>query len=71
MLTEQLGPVPTRDTHELIFSSWMEGDVRSDVVHLAVESGPGIFPALVLLVSGYDSLDGESSLLPAPPLSRA
>lgn len=49
LLTEQLGPVPSRDTHELVDTARVELEVRRDVVHDAIERRPRVVLRLVLL----------------------
>jgi hypothetical protein len=38
--TEKPCPITTCDTHELLLSAGVEGEVRRDVINLAVERGP-------------------------------
>jgi hypothetical protein len=45
--TEKLRPIATCNTHELLLSTRMEGQVRRDIVDLAIDRRPGIIALVV------------------------
>jgi len=46
--TKQLGPVASCNTHELLLSTGVKGQVRCDIVDLPVEGSPCIIRLVVL-----------------------
>lgn len=49
MHTKQLSTVSPRDSHQLLFATRVKGQIRCDVINLAIEGGPSIVRFIVLL----------------------
>jgi len=43
---KKFGSIATGDSHQFLLSSWMKGQIRCNIVHLAVKRGP----CIILLV---------------------